>query len=134
MNTEDLIHFYGKQKREFLPTYRLQPIKGKKFSVAQVEKVTEHVVKEKLSHELYDPIRSKLLVAEIVNDIRDQVKALEFDRYKIVVFAQIGSVDRQCLKIASRCVWAEKTDNYATVSFQNCHLFAVVTVFGIYHE
>ncbi len=134
MSTDERFDFYGKVRKEYLPTYRLQPLENKRFSVANVEKVIEAVLRERLSNELYEPIRCKLLITEIVDEIKAKVKSLDFSRYKIVVVAQIGSMDRQCLRIASRCVWADKTDNFASASFQNHLLFAVATVYAIYHE
>ncbi len=102
--------------------------------MANVEKIIETVLYDKLSRELYEPIKCKQLTAEIVDDVKLKVKSLNLTRYKIVVVAQIGSMDGQCVRIASRCVWADKTDNFASAKFQNNNLFAVATVYGLYHE
>eukprot|EP00794_Sanderia_malayensis_P007917 gene7917-8772_t len=131
---DDKFDFYGKAKKEYLPTYRLQPADNKRFSVAKVKQIMEAVLEERLLSELYEPIKCRRFITEIVDDVKARVKSLDFSRYKIVVVANIGSVHGQCVNVASRCVWADKTDNFASVSFHNNSLFAVATVFAIYHE
>jgi hypothetical protein len=68
--------------------------------------------------------------------IKKRVKELGklVDRFKLVVSVSIGQNIGQGLTIASRSLWNEKTDTYASTSLCNGSLFAVGVVFGAYHE
>ena len=134
MAMDDRHNPHQRNKREFLPTYRTEPIEGKRFNSTQIKEIIQDILNEKLSRVTYEPIMCKKLIAEIVEEIKEKVKLLNLSRFKIVTTAQIGSMGGQCVNIASRCVWADKTDNFASASFQSNQLFAVATVYGLYHE
>ena len=123
-----------KSKIEYLPTYRLSPVDGTLFNTTEVQEAVQHVLDKKLAGTIYDPTTSRELVCDLANEIRDLVKTLNLRRYKVVVYVQLGSKNGQHVLMASRCVWAEKTDNFASASFQNSHLFAIATVYGLYQE
>ena len=125
-------HF--KPKIEYLPTYRLKPCNGTVFNAIQVQEVAQEVLDKNLTGVTYEAIKSRELACDLANEIRDRVKTLNLKRYRVVVYVQIGSKNGQHVFVASRCVWAEKTDNFASASFQNSHLFAIATVFGLYLE
>jgi hypothetical protein len=59
---------------------------------------------------------------------------LGYNRYKLVVQATIGEKKGQGVRNCSRCLWDTENDNFASESFQSMHLFATVTVFGLYFE
>ena len=128
---QEMLH---KSKIEYLPTYRLHPVDGTLFNATQVQEVVQQVLDKKLTGIMYDPTASRELVCDLANEIRDMVKTLNLKRYKVVVYVQLGSKNGQHVLMASRCVWAEKTDNFASASFQNSHLFAIATVYGLYQE
>ena len=134
LRMDDKLDLSHKTRPEYMPTYRLQPVDGARFNVTEVEALTMKVLTEKLSRIQYEPTRSNKLICEIANEIRDKLKKMKMRRYKYVVVVQLGSMDGQEVSIASRCVWADKTDNFATASFQNSYLFGVATVYGLYYE
>ena len=59
---------------------------------------------------------------------------MNIPRYKIIVQVTIGQMKDQGVKITSRSLWDTSTDNYATVSFQNEHIWASAIVFGLYTD
>jgi len=66
--------------------------------------------------------------------ITNRVKALGYDRYKIVTIVTVGEIANHGVRIASRCLMDQDTDNYASGSFKNSSLFGCATVFGMYYE
>lgn len=125
---------YHKPRVEYLPTYRLKPVDGTRFNAIRVQEVTNELLRRKLSGETYDAATSRALACNLADEIRERVTRMNFKRYKIVVLVQLGSKNGQHVVMASRCVWAEKTDNFASASFQNSRMFAVATVYGLYQE
>ena len=68
------------------------------------------------------------------DEIKKGVKAMNFDRYKIVCSVIIGEKKGQGVHVTSRCAWDERSDSFATYSFQNDKIFCTATVFGVYNE
>ena len=54
--------------------------------------------------------------------------------YKIIVQCVIGQVLGQGVRVASKCLWDDANDNYASWTYSNASLFATGIVFGIYFE
>lgn len=53
-------------------------------------------------------------------------------RYRYVVQVSVGENNGQGMKVQSRCVWDEDTDDVAFVSFKNDSIFVVVIAFAVY--
>jgi len=62
------------------------------------------------------------------------VCVLQIDRYKYVVVVNVGPTVNAELLVASRCLWNPDADTFASSSFDNRSIFAVVTVFAVYRE
>lgn len=75
------------------------------------------------------------LACELSEKIKDEVKQkMNLPRRKLVSFVTIGAQQGQGARVASRCVWNEKADCYASSSYKNSSLFAVGIVFAIFLE
>ena len=74
------------------------------------------------------------LSKEISQNIKESVKKLHMPSYKIVVQTVIGEIGGQGVRIASKSLWDEKNDNWASYTYTNEHLFCTGMVFGIYYE
>ena len=96
--------------------------------------VVEKVVKEALEDKEYDFAASKTQCEQIVRTIQTNVKALGYPSYKLIIQSVIGQVAGQGVRIASKCLWDEDNDNYATYTFSNQSLYCTTMVFGIYLE
>ena len=77
---------------------------------------------------------AKTLAETIVDQIKMSVKALNIPSYKIVVQAVIGEISGQGVRIASKCLWDDVNDNFASYTYQNNSLFCTGIVFGAYYE
>ena len=54
------------------------------------------------------------------------------ERYKYIVQVTVGENNGQGMKVQSRCVWDEDTDDAAYVSYMTESLFVVVVAFAVY--
>ena len=99
----------------------------------QIDKIDEELA-EKLSGVTYDDKVATALALEISNMVKLKCKTLKMPRYKIIVQTFIGENLNQGLRVASKSLWNPKFDNYASGSYINSNLFAVVLVYGSYYE
>ncbi|XP_078691877.1 dynein light chain Tctex-type 5-like [Branchiostoma floridae x Branchiostoma belcheri] len=113
-------------------TFRLEP--ENRFSVPTVRDVILTVLSCNLGGDVYEVDRARELTKGLAQDIMRRVKALEYDRMKLVVVVSIGEKRGQCVHVTSRCLWDVQRDNFATASFHNEALYATGTVFGVYYE
>ncbi|XP_046550315.1 dynein light chain Tctex-type protein 2B-like [Haliotis rubra] len=114
------------------PSYRMEP--HKKFSPEKVHGVIEEVLNEKLGRFKYNPKFCANISKVLSDEIKDKVKLLGYDRYRIICQVHIGEKKDQSIVTCSRCVWDDNLDNYATYTFQNNFIFSTATVFGVYSE
>ena len=119
---------------QFENTYRTEPGDGQHFSATRVEEVLKSTLENRLERVKYSADTVRLLTTEITADIKSKVKAMEFPRFKIVCNVIITENKRQGLEIASRCVWNDGTDNFASYTYKNASLIAVANVYGVYYE
>ncbi|KAL7544395.1 hypothetical protein ACHAWF_007777 [Thalassiosira exigua] len=127
-----------------LPTYRLKPEEHEKFYPSKARLIAKQI----LESELADKVDERWVeewtdfgdeFEALSKDVADKIKegckaALDVPRYKIVVQVAIGQMKDQGVKITSRCLWDTANDNYATVNFQNQHVWACAIVFGLYTD
>ena len=105
-----------------------------RFYPNKVKVIIEDVINRNVADKEYDQVQAKTWVETIVRQIQTAVKQLSIPAYKIVVQAVIGQVAGQGVRVASKCLWDEANDNYATFTFSNASLFCTGMVFGIYQE
>ncbi|XP_065186934.1 dynein light chain Tctex-type 5-B-like [Sycon ciliatum] len=114
------------------PTYKMKP--DVKFSPAKVEAVAKQALEENLKDMKYSRETCRQMTFTLTELIRNRVKELNYERYKIVCIVNIGSFQDQAMKVVSRCLWDPETDTFASVSFRNKTLYATAIVYGVYWE
>ena len=118
--------------KKLLSTHRLHNTLLSPVLEGELEKVDVEKLVEEWA-DFGDEFES--LSKDVADKIKEKCKAsLDIPRYKIVVQVTIGQMNNQGVKITSRCLWDTATDNYATVSFKNQHIWASAIVFGLYTE
>lgn len=117
-------------KRE--PTYRMEP--KHKFNAEEVEEIIKAIIDQRMGEFRYHPKFCSNICKILSDEIKDGVKKLKYDRYKIVAVVHIGERRDQSTVVASRCAWDKKFDNFATYKLENATLFCTASVFGIYNE
>ena len=113
-------------------SYKLAP--EARFDVKRVETLLQQILESRLEKMQYSEDAIKSLTTELSETIKVRVKTLGFSRHKLVCNVIIGPVGGQCVRVASRCVWDDRYDDYASTTYTNSSLFAVALVYGIYFE
>ena len=125
---------FSQQRMTHLPTYRLEPREHERFYPAKVRAIIEKCITEKLQNQEFDLAKHKKWAEDIVVMIKEDTKQLNIPSYKIIVQCVIGQVLGQGVRVASKCLWDEANDNYASWTYENASLFCTGIVFGIYYE
>ena len=116
----------------FENTYQLEPYV--KFESEKVKPIINSVLESNLKDEVYDHTSLQQMVLTLTEIIKNRVKDLNYQRYKIVCMVSIGELKNQGLRMGSRCCWDAKWDTFAMGSFTNKNLFATGIVWGVYYE
>ena len=116
----------------FYDTYRLEPVK--KFEHWKVTDIIKKAFEEHLMEENYDHDDCHHMSKVLADLIKEQVKSLQFSRYKIISVVSIGQKRGHSVTIASRSVWDPTFDTFAEYSFEREDIFAIGIVYGIYFE
>ena len=114
------------------PTYRMEPTR--KFNACLVEKVIKATLEEKLDGFTYNPKFCSNMIKVLSDELKDKVKLMGFDRYKIICNIVLCQRSEQALQASSRCTWDAKHDDFAAYTYKNEHFVCNAAVFGIYHE
>lgn len=126
-------NFYNRRLFPVENTYKINPETF--FPQKQVEAIIKSILEENLSKVIYASENIGVLSRHISELIKHQVGKLRIERFKIVVWVSIH--DRKSggdIRIASRCLWNDSCDNYASEKFENETLSAVANVYAIYYE
>lgn len=113
-------------------TYRLEP--QKKFEHWKVTEIIKRVFEEHLTTATYDREFCQHMSKITADSIKEQVKSLQFSRYKIIAVVSIGQKAGQSVRVASTFVWDPKFDCYAQYVFEKGDMYAFGVVYGIYCE
>ncbi|KAG4095924.1 hypothetical protein H8356DRAFT_1684689 [Neocallimastix lanati (nom. inval.)] len=129
----------------FENTYQLKP--EKKFSSYEVKKMLDELLQKKFVtiHQeededpetiyfQYETEKAQEMSKELANEILEEVKKFEYDRYKLVVDVTIGEYTGQGVRISSRAIWDTSTDSYASSTYRHGNVFVSAIVFGCYYE
>jgi len=113
-------------------TYVITPEYKNKFRPGPVKEIIQEVLKSKLDKVTYHAEQTNLLTKQVADEVKERIKELQLARYKIVVQCIIGEQRGQGFRLGQRCYWDSQTDSFATESYMNDSLFAIVTAYGVY--
>ncbi|KAK3803829.1 hypothetical protein RRG08_029423 [Elysia crispata] len=122
----------GAPQVHYEPTYRLEP--KQKFNTARVLEAVKDVIDNRLQDMKYMERIAPNMNRILGDEVKERVKRMNFERYKIVVVVMIGEKKGQGIMVSSRCSWDDNLDNYVSHTFQNKQLFCTCSVYGIYQE
>lgn len=105
-----------------------------KFQRHKVQAIIKQLLHERLAAQQYDPVKGSQITKQLADDLREKVKALGYDRYKLVVQVTLGERTGQAMRILARCLWDTSADNFASEFFENETLYCVCQVYGLYFE
>mmetsp|Transcript_23676 Transcript_23676/g.38949 ORF Transcript_23676/g.38949 Transcript_23676/m.38949 type:complete len:119 (+) Transcript_23676:84-440(+) len=112
----------------------LVPKDIEKFIPNKVKIQINEVFNKRLKDLSYDASAAPELTKQLCDEIRDRVKTLGFKRHKLVVQVTVGEKQGQGVRVVSRCLWDDKTDNYCSETWQNGNMYVTAMVFGVYYE
>ena len=104
------------------------------FNSERVRRVAEDVLHRNFNGVKYEPGKCKELVVKAAEELKDCVKDLECNRFKLVCVIYLGSLLSQGMAITSRCVLDARFDRCATASYRNSSLYVVATIYGLFCE
>ncbi|XP_030647830.1 dynein light chain Tctex-type protein 2B [Chanos chanos] len=114
-------------------SYLIRPNYQHKFKAGVVKECIREILREQLSGVQYDPEDVPTRTQALSENIKNKLKEMGFDRYKMVVQVVIGEQRGQGVKMAARCLWDADTDSYAQDIYMNDSLFCVAAAFGSYY-
>lgn len=113
-------------------TYKLTP--DCRFHEGKVRDVIRAVLQENITEKVYDPSMCGQKCQLISEIIKERVKALDMNRFKIVCMVMIGQVFDQSMIVTSRCLWDHRFDNSISVEYKRGDIIAIGLVFAVYAE
>ncbi len=128
----NIIESANVKQRLQVASYRLEP--RKRFYEPDVRLIIQNVFESNLNGKTYESEYCKTTAKYLSGVIKDEVKALGYDRYKIVSLVHLGQSIDQGLRISSLCLFDKDFDNYAEFKYNQGSIFAVGVVYGIYME
>ena len=120
--------------RQIESTYKTEPDSDKRFQHYKVKNIMQDVLKEFLNDVEYSHVLGQRMSKLLADTIKTRVKEFRWNRYKIVVHVIIGENREQDIRAASRFLWNEKTDSYASTTFSTKSLFASAVCFAVYTD
>jgi hypothetical protein len=115
-------------------TFSLGPSDSQKFNSSRTQRLVKDILFNQLANVKYEPTKCRDLVQILSDEIKHRIKLHIYKRYKIIVHLTIGQNTDECLLIASRALWNTDIDNQCTINFKNESIFAVATIFAVYHD
>ncbi|RNF12020.1 putative dynein light chain [Trypanosoma rangeli] len=113
-------------------TFSLRPEHKHKFRPNDIRPVVRSIIELRLENEEYKADEIQSISKEIADTVRDRIRGMDLERYKIMVHCMIGEQRGQGVRAGCKMFWDSDTDDYFEEVYVNQHLFAVVTVFGLY--
>ncbi|XP_030352374.1 tctex1 domain-containing protein 2 [Strigops habroptila] len=114
-------------------TYSLRASARHRFKSSTVKECIRAILKEKLADVQYIPNDMPQLTMSLSEAIKDRLKEVGFDRYKMVVQVVIGEQRGEGVNMAARCFWDADNDSCAHDVFMNDSLFCIVAAFGCFY-
>lgn len=113
-------------------TYKMAP--DSRIHEGKVREIILGVLKENITETKYDPNMCGQKCQLISEIIKERVKTLNMDRFKIICMVMIGQVNDQSMLVTSRCLWDHRFDNSVSVEYKLGNIIAVGLVFAVYAE
>ncbi|KAK9840923.1 hypothetical protein WJX81_000680 [Elliptochloris bilobata] len=104
------------------------------FKRRKVQDVIRQALQERMEGGRYDPVKGAQQAKQLADDVRERVKALGFERHKLVVMVTLGQKQGQGQRVVSRCLWDMHTDGWASEVIESETVFCTCQVYALYFE
>lgn len=105
-----------------------------KYDICSIKRIIDDVLEEKFKDFEYNPLEVGPLCKRTSLTIKDAVKKLGLDRYKIVCTVTVSQNRGQGVKQASRFLWDANRDNWVDSMYANSSLVVQATLYTLYYE
>ncbi|KAM8931048.1 dynein light chain Tctex-type 4 [Pelodytes ibericus] len=122
------------KEAQYENTYKTCPDPDCRFNPGTVQKALESILTSYLGDTKYSSLTCGQLTQNLSDLIRSKVKEICPSRYKVVCNVFLGQMGQQGVKVASRSLWDEQNDNFASAMYTNGSVFAVALVHAFYYE
>ena len=119
---------------EYENSYQMHPTRKTRFLPDKVREILDETLAEYIHKRPYDPEVMATLALSISTAVKNEVKKLNFKRYKFVCHVTLIQNQGQPITSVSRCVWDERKDDVATATYHGLEILAVLSVYGLYFE
>ena len=110
-------------QKDIKNSYNNLPRPERKFCEDRVKRITENILERHLSNVSYEASKCGGLAVFLSAKIREEVKSLGLERYKIVCIVHIGQyIHSHGLLIGSRCLWLPLSDASVTTKIGRAHV------------
>ncbi|XP_074643203.1 dynein light chain Tctex-type protein 2B-like [Tubulanus polymorphus] len=132
MSTSGTARSWNSTNIRLEPTYQLEP--KTRFQPGKVNEIVRAVVNSRMMGFKYSSRMAAMMSKVLTEEIKDKVKGLAFERYKIICLVSIGENKGQGVAVSSRCVWDESSDRFTNYTYETKDAYCNVIVYGVYHE
>ncbi|XP_045491265.1 dynein light chain Tctex-type protein 2B-like [Colias croceus] len=114
----------------YFPTYQLTS--NYPFHLPTVRKEIDELLDEHFTDHKYNVQESPSLALRLAGELMRKLKAIQFNRYRIITVVTIGQKRAQSYNNAISFLWDHERDNYVDVQREVNSAFIQVTAFGVY--
>ncbi|XP_067254596.1 dynein light chain Tctex-type protein 2B isoform X1 [Chanodichthys erythropterus] len=100
-------------------TYLIRPNYKDKFKAGVAKECIREILREQLYGVQYNPEEVPTLSRSLADSIKNKLKDVGFDRYKLIVQVVVGEQRGEGVKMAARCFWDADTDSYVQDIYMN---------------
>ncbi len=115
-------------------SYVMEPGPNEKFMSKDVAELANKLLQQHMNTYTYEAKSAGEMAKVMSRIIMENVKEMNYPRYKFVCNVIIGQICGQGLQYCSRSLWNVKTDNHATAEFSKENFFCIATLHATYYE
>ncbi|XP_050072951.1 dynein light chain Tctex-type 5-like [Anopheles maculipalpis] len=116
----------------FQNTYRLDS--KNPFRREAMLTLMDRFLKSYLEEYKYVPKRAKWLAENLSEELRNQFKLCQFERYRIVALVTVGDKKMQDFRCVARALWDAEKDDCLSCTYEALTFFVVASVWVVYFE
>ncbi|CAO1374665.1 unnamed protein product [Diamesa hyperborea] len=120
---------------KFQPTYQVES--KNPFQPRVCERILENTIKKQIEARKLTKFDTKSTVSicrSLSEEILNQIKLKDFDRYKIIVVISIGEKYHQTFRQSTKFLWDAENDAFANYVYDRPDIYIIGTVYGIYYD
>ncbi|XP_028160063.1 tctex1 domain-containing protein 3-like [Ostrinia furnacalis] len=128
--TSQLAFEFKRPPLVYSPTFQLDP--HEKFHLEHVTKIVEEMIDENFAGHKYNVQESPALALRLAGELMRKIKAMAFNRYRVISVVTIGQKRSQSFNNAISFIWDFERDNYVESHRETATAFIQITLFAIY--